>query len=69
MFINPIESDGDKWTGRVVDLGVNAVTYGAYRVCDLVTYNGIDIINMPKYEGSRVHNIIYQNIRKIEGVY
>jgi len=69
VFITPIESNGDVWTGSVIQLGVRAIREGAYQVCDWVIYNGKDIINMPTYEGSRVHNVMFQNIRKIEGVY
>lgn len=69
VYINPLEREGDIWTGRIVDRGVKASTFGGYSECDWITYHDKDIVNKPKYEGSRVHNVMFQNIRKIQGVY
>ncbi len=69
LYITPIERDGDQWTGRVVSRGYKVAKETTYYECDLVIYNDADIVNKPKYDGKRVHNVWFQNITKIEGVY
>ena len=69
LYINPIKKDGDQWTGRVVSRGVKVIKCTTYYECDLVVYKDMDIVNKPKYNEQRVHNVWFQNITKIEGVY
>jgi len=69
LYINPIERDGDQWTGKVVSRGYKVIKETTYYECDLVIYDDADIVNRPKYNGKRVHNVWFQNITKIEGVY
>ena len=69
LYITPIEKDGNEWTGRVVSRGVKVIKYTTYYECDYVVYKDAGIISKPKYNGVRVHNVWFQNITKIEGVY
>ena len=69
VYINPIERDGDQWSGRVVSRGYKVSKETTYYLCDLVVYDNADIVSTPKYNGKRVHNVWFQNITKIEGVY
>jgi len=69
LYINPIEKNGDQWTGRVVSRGIKVVKNTTYYECDLVVYKDVDIVSKPKYNGVRVHKVMFQNITKIEGVY
>jgi len=69
LFIDPIERDGDQWTGHVLSRGAKVVKETTIYDCDLVIYDNANIVSMPKYNGKRVHNVWYQNIIKIEGVY
>jgi hypothetical protein len=69
LFIKPIERDGDQWSGNIVDRGVKVIKFTTYYECDLVIYNNDNIYMTTTYEGSRVHIVSFQNIRKIEGVY
>ena len=69
LFIDPIERDGDQWTGKVVSRGYKVIKETTYYECDLVIYDDVDIVNRPIYNGKRVHNVWFQNITKIEGIY
>ena len=69
VFIEPIELNGDTWTGKVVDRGFKVIKYTTIYECNLVTYNVNDIVKSTKYGGVTVHIVMYQNTIKIEGVY
>ena len=69
VYVDPIEQDGDQWTGHIVSRGWKVITNTTYYECDLVTYKDADIVEPLTYDGYRVHKLWYQNIIKIEGVY
>jgi len=69
VYVNPIEQDGNLWTGHIVSRGWKVSKYTTLYECDLVTYNDGDIIETLLYEGDTVHKLWFQNITKIEGVY
>ena len=69
VFSNPIEQDGDMWSGHIVDRGFKVIKFSTYYQCDLIIYNDADIYDTTIFEGERVHIISFENISKIEGVY
>lgn len=69
IYSNPIEQDGEIWSGHIVSRGWKVSTNTTYYECDLITYKDSDIVETLTYEGDRVHKLWYQNIIKIEGVY
>ena len=69
VYVNPIEQDGNLWSGHIVSRGSVVCKETTLYDCDLVTYHDGCIVEHLKYEGNRVHKLWFQNITKIEGVY
>lgn len=69
VFIEPIERDGDQWTGKIVATGAKVIVYSTYHICNIVTYQDMDIRRTVTYNELRVHEITFEKITKIEGIY
>jgi hypothetical protein len=69
VFIEPIERDGDQWTGNIVSIGAKTSSNSTYHICDVVVYQDMDIRRTVTYDGVRVHDVFFDKLRRIEGIY